>query len=110
MQKIPAPVDLELRTLRKKIDSLNHELLDLLQRRAEVVLQIADLKLQQGLRCHDPGREREMLQALTQDCGGPFSGEEIEEIFTAVFRASLQLQVRRWPILAEPVPETREAQ
>jgi 3-deoxy-7-phosphoheptulonate synthase/chorismate mutase len=109
MQEIVASTDVELRELRKTIDGLNQDLLALLQRRAEVVLRIGDLKRQQGLRCHDPGREREMLQALARGCE-PFNGDEIEEIFRAVFRASLQLQIRSWPFAAEPRAETLEAQ
>jgi len=46
-----------LAALRRDIDSLNVDLLALLQRRASAVMEIARVKRAQGLEGHDPGRE-----------------------------------------------------
>ncbi|MFH1177706.1 MAG: chorismate mutase, partial [Acidobacteriota bacterium] len=53
-----------LAELREEIDRLNRALLELLQRRGEVVLEIGRLKQSQGLDGYDPSREEEMLHQL----------------------------------------------
>jgi 3-deoxy-7-phosphoheptulonate synthase/chorismate mutase len=82
----------DLQDLRGRIDRLNQDLLDLLQERADVVVAIARLKQAQGLDVHDPGREEEMLQALSKRPTGAFGTFEIGEVFRAIFRVSLGVQ------------------
>src|SRR5262249_31436206 len=82
----------DLKELRARIDGLNKEILDLLQERADVVAAIARLKQAQGLDVHDPGREEEMLQALSRRPTGAFGTFEIGEVFRAIFRVSLGVQ------------------
>lgn len=80
--------------LREQIDSLNGQILALVQQRAEIVLEIARLKQEQGLEGYDPEREEEMLRRLTAAATGPFGPPEIRSIFRAIFRASLAIQHR----------------
>lgn len=80
--------------LRERIDSLNDQILSLVQQRAEIVLEIARLKREQGLEGHDPQREEEMLRRLTSAATGPFGPAEIRAIFRAIFRSSLAIQHR----------------
>lgn len=80
--------------LRRRVDALNHHLLELVQERAETVLEISRLKEELGLGSHDPRREEEMLERLTASPSGPFGPAEIRTIFRAIFRASLGLQER----------------
>jgi 3-deoxy-7-phosphoheptulonate synthase/chorismate mutase len=82
----------DLKELRAGIDRLNLEILDRLQERADVVVAIARLKQAQGLDVHDPGREEEMLQALSKRPTGAFGTFEIGEVFRAIFRVSLGVQ------------------
>jgi 3-deoxy-7-phosphoheptulonate synthase/chorismate mutase len=82
----------DLTTLRGRIDALNLDILDLLQERAELVVEIARLKQAQGLEGHDPGREEEMLRTLTARATGAFGSFEIGEVFKAIFRTSLGVQ------------------
>ncbi len=84
--------DSQLHSLRSEIDQINEGLLELVQRRGRIVLQIAQIKREMGLEGYDPKREEDMLHHLTTRAGGPYSGPEIREIFTAIFRASLDLQ------------------
>ncbi len=83
-----------LSALRGEIDSLNEKILSLVQRRGEIVLEIAALKRAQGIDGYDPKREEEMLQSLTSAAMEPFRRAEIREIFKAIFRASLDIQNR----------------
>ncbi|HEX5030677.1 MAG TPA: bifunctional 3-deoxy-7-phosphoheptulonate synthase/chorismate mutase, partial [Candidatus Eisenbacteria bacterium] len=83
-----------LSALRSEIDSLNEQILSLIQKRGEIVLDIAAAKRAQGLDGYDAKREEEMLQSLTSPARGPYAPAEIREIFKSIFRASLDLQTR----------------
>jgi 3-deoxy-7-phosphoheptulonate synthase / chorismate mutase len=85
-------LETSLPDLRDRIDALNGRILALLQERAEIVLEVARVKQEQGLRGHDPKREEEMLRRLTAELSGPFGPAEIRAIFKAIFRASLAIQ------------------
>ncbi len=84
----------KLTALRGEIDLLNEKLLALVQKRGEIVLEIAALKRSLGIDDFDAGREDEMLQRLTAGVTGPFKPAEIREIFKTIFRASLDIQDR----------------
>src|SRR5688572_27286817 len=92
-QLSPSPTAVPgLGELRRRIDGLNEEILRLLQRRAEVVMEIARVKRAHGLDGYDPAREEEMLQRVTRDLDGAFGPAEIKEVFHSIFRVSLDIQ------------------
>jgi 3-deoxy-7-phosphoheptulonate synthase/chorismate mutase len=84
----------ELNGLRKEIDGLNRELLDLVERRARVVQRIARFKKGRGVAAYDPTREESMLRDLFRDSSGPFLPSELRAIFSLIFRTSLHVQQR----------------
>ncbi len=83
-----------LAELRGEVDGLNTELLDLLERRAAIVIEIARAKRALGIAPFDPAREEEMLEDLERRNPGPLAGEDVRAIFSAVFHACLALQHR----------------
>jgi 3-deoxy-7-phosphoheptulonate synthase/chorismate mutase len=87
--------DATLEELRVRIDSLNAEILALLQARAQVVLDIGRFKQGHGLDPYDPRREEEELHTVIDTMGGPFAPADVREIFRSIFRASLDLMDRR---------------
>ncbi|HXT21371.1 MAG TPA: chorismate mutase [Thermoanaerobaculia bacterium] len=76
---------------RREIDELDADLVELLQRRGELVLRIARLKRQAGIAARDTTREGEILRAVTAASEGPFDAEALIEVFRAVLAASLRL-------------------
>ncbi|PYE53058.1 bifunctional 3-deoxy-7-phosphoheptulonate synthase/chorismate mutase [Deinococcus yavapaiensis] len=80
--------------LRRQIDGINHELLALLSKRAEIVAQIGRIKSLEGKSQshYDPVREEQQLRDLEARNPGPFSNAVIKKIFTEIFRASLDLE------------------
>jgi 3-deoxy-7-phosphoheptulonate synthase/chorismate mutase len=84
--------------LRGRIDTLNGQILALLQERAGIVVEVARVKRARGLEGHDPDREEQMLQRLTAEPTGPFGPAEIRAIFKAIFRSSLAIQDRLFPV------------
>ncbi|SEQ09692.1 3-deoxy-D-arabinoheptulosonate-7-phosphate synthase /chorismate mutase [Virgibacillus subterraneus] len=82
----------EMDELRRQLDSVNTELLDLITSRAKIVQQIGKIKHKQSIKRFDPVRERKMLDELTGKNNGPFENSTIEHIFKEIFKASLELQ------------------
>jgi len=81
-----------LEDLRAQLNRINHELLRLLNERAEVSCAIGEIKEKQGVPKFDPVREKDMLDELTRLNPGPFRDAEIKHIFKEIFKASLYLQ------------------
>ena len=77
-----------LNLLRKQIDTINYQLLKLLNERVQIALQIAELKLQSGILFFAPERERKMLEELVTSNQGPLTSEMVKNIFQEIFRLS----------------------
>jgi len=85
----PAPAsDDTLDSLRKEINGLNFELLELLNRRAAAVQLIGEIKKGEGLVTFDPVRESKMLEQLLQKNRGPFPDAVTTALFKEIFKAS----------------------
>lgn len=73
-----------LKTQRAQIDSLDRDLLRLLNRRAELASEVLALKHQAGLPVCDPRRELEVLARVKENNPGPLDSRAIETIFRQV--------------------------
>jgi 3-deoxy-7-phosphoheptulonate synthase/chorismate mutase len=82
----------ELERLRRQMDEINRQLLQLLSQRAELAQAIGDVKIAQGINRFDPERERDMLDRLVAENPGPFDNDTIQHLFKQIFKASLDLQ------------------
>ena len=78
--------------LRKKIDVLNLQLLELLSERARLAEAIGELQSSQQLHHYDPVREPQMLEALSRAHRGPFENTTVHSLFKQIFQASMQLE------------------
>lgn len=83
--------EVDLTALREQIDGINRELLELLNRRAEVVRELRQIKERRAMELFIPSREKEMLELLVAENRGPFSDEAIRYLFKEIFAASLGL-------------------
>ncbi|MBI1357791.1 MAG: chorismate mutase [Acidobacteria bacterium] len=82
----------ELSDWRRQIDALDRDLVELLNRRAEIVLQLAPLKRENRIEVFDPERERAVHENLRRANRGPLPSESVEKIFDAVMAAMRELQ------------------
>ncbi|MDL4839375.1 bifunctional 3-deoxy-7-phosphoheptulonate synthase/chorismate mutase [Aquibacillus rhizosphaerae] len=83
----------QLDQLRAKLDQVNLEILDLINKRAELVQQTGQVKEKQGAnRSFDPVRERDMLNLISKNNNGPFENSTIVHLFKEIFKAGLELQ------------------
>jgi chorismate mutase/prephenate dehydratase len=81
-----------LEELRKAIDQVDSQLLDLLNERATLVLQVGGLKKAENRAFHVPSREREIYERLTSRNPGPFPNEALKSVFREIISASLALE------------------
>lgn len=82
----------ELKNLRKKIDDIDLQILQLLNERAETALEIGRTKQTNQLNIHSPEREREILTRLMKKNTGPFPNNVLKLIYEEIISASLALQ------------------
>ncbi len=74
----------DLAELRTEISEIDRRLLELLNRRLELVASVRDYKDSAGERWIDPEREAELLEALVAANPGPLSKRAVTSIFSAV--------------------------
>jgi prephenate dehydrogenase len=101
----------DLEELRSEISELDRQLLDLLNRRLELVTAVRDYKDTAGERWIDPEREAELLRALVAANPGPLSERGVRSIFSAVLDVLKQEVAadRRAPAPPGSAPERRRA-
>jgi 3-deoxy-7-phosphoheptulonate synthase/chorismate mutase len=92
----------ELTALRRDIDAINHQLLKLLNRRAELTLEIQKVKTRDGIPTYLPeqiagsarsylDQEKARLDELIAANEGPFCDDTIRRLFREVSKASVAL-------------------
>ncbi|KHD84233.1 chorismate mutase [Heyndrickxia ginsengihumi] len=82
----------ELDQLRNEVEALNLKILELINKRGQLVKKIGKIKETQGVNRYDPVREREMLNLIKEHHDGPFETSTIEHLFKEIFKAALELQ------------------
>ena len=78
--------------LRAKIDEIDSQILQLLNRRAELAIEIGRLKAEQNLTFHAPQREEEIYARLAAANAGPFPSQALRPVFREVISACLSLE------------------
>ncbi|QKS72081.1 bifunctional 3-deoxy-7-phosphoheptulonate synthase/chorismate mutase [Paenalkalicoccus suaedae] len=82
----------QLEQLRKQLDGVNDQLVELIAQRGKIAQEIGKVKASQGLNRFDPVRERKMLDEIAEKNEGPFETSTLQHIFKEIFKASLELQ------------------
>lgn len=82
----------ELEKLREKIDNIDEKLIELLNNRAEIVLDVGKVKDKSLKNYFAPARQVQILQRLKEKSNGPYPPEAIDHIFTAIFSSSIALE------------------
>lgn len=78
--------------LRKKIDSIDENILSLLNQRADVIVSIGKVKARQKASPYVPNREKEIYERISRINKGPLSNEAIGAIYREIMSASLALE------------------
>lgn len=77
---------------RNDIDVFNFNIIKLLSVRAQTALSIASIKKQQDLPIEDSSREEQIMKFIEQHNEGPFSNDDIKEIFKLIIKKTKQLE------------------
>ena len=83
---------MSLNKLRKKIDSLDTRITELLNLRAKIILNIGKLKNKSGASVYSPDREREVLRRLALLNKGPLNNKALEAVYREIMSACLALE------------------
>lgn len=83
---------MSLQELRKKIDSIDKKIIELLSMRARVTQGVAQLKRASGASIYAPEREREVLKKVAYLNKGPMKTGALEAIYREIMSASLSLE------------------
>ena len=97
------PDDSELGSLRVQIDAVDDQILALLDRRAEVVRRVGEIKRERRETFHVPQRERAVLERLTTAAKGAFPREAVRPVFREIMSACLSLESPL--VISYPGPE-----
>lgn len=82
----------DLKKLRGKIDKIDEEILDALNRRAKVVLDVARIKRSSNAKFYSPVREQEIIDRLRSKNKGPFPNNALRPLYREIMSASLSLE------------------
>jgi chorismate mutase/prephenate dehydratase len=81
-----------LSELRRQIDTIDDQILELLNRRAGVVIEVGRAKAGEQKEFYVPSREQAIYERLTAASAGPFPKEAIRRVFREIISASLSLE------------------
>lgn len=78
--------------IRKKINSLDKEILDLLNRRAKLAMSIGEEKEERDIPVEDKSREEEVLGRLGELNEGPLSDKSVRRVFEVIIEEVKELE------------------
>lgn len=79
--------------LRKKIDELDIKILELINKRAVLALDIGGLKKARGLPIASPEREEKVLAEIRKRNPGPLDDEAISGVYKKIIEETRELQM-----------------
>ena len=82
----------EIDDLRRAIDEIDRQILELLAARVRVVLAVGDYKRRNGVAVYDPERERNLLARLASLAPEPLDGDTVRRIFERLIDESRRLE------------------
>lgn len=89
-------MDNELNEIRKRIDSIDAEIVVLINRRAAEVLRIGALKQARGIPTVDRRREKDVCRRIIGESQGVIDGRGLLRIFQQILTESRRIQTRQF--------------
>jgi len=83
---------MDIQNLRRKIDDLDAKIVDLLNQRAQITLDIGKHKLKNNASIYAPAREKQVLDRIKALSKGSLTKESLEAIYREIMSASLALE------------------
>jgi chorismate mutase-like protein len=82
----------KIKNWRKKIDAIDSAMLQLLNLRTELALEVGRLKDERGLSLRVPAREQEIISRMKRLNPGPLSNESVAMIYQLILNESIRTQ------------------
>ncbi|MCB1141229.1 MAG: prephenate dehydratase [Leptospiraceae bacterium] len=82
----------DLQDLRKKIDSLDKEIVDKIQERASYAIKIGETKRAKGEPIYRPDREKEVYEKIQKLSNGPLPANALRSIYREIMSASIAIE------------------
>ena len=79
-------------SIRERINNIDDKILELLNERATLVVEIGEIKKDSGKALYVPSREFSIYERLTAQNEGPFPSNAIRNVFREIISASLSLE------------------
>jgi len=92
----------EIKVLRQKIETLDRQILDLLNERAGVAREVGRVKSEARMNPYSPQREAEILERLKLENPGPFPQGAISPVFREIISACRSLEVELTVVFLGP--------
>lgn len=83
---------MDLKRLRKAIDSLDSQILNLLNKRAKITGEVGKLKAKSNASIYVPDREKDVYSRLVAQNRGPLPNDSVKAIFREVMSSALNLE------------------
>lgn len=82
----------ELDELRRSIDAVDQQILQLLHERVRLVVAVGEYKRERGIPVYDPDRERALLDRLSRAAEAPLDAATIRRIFERLVDESRRIE------------------
>ncbi len=86
---------MDLLELRRKLDRIDEQIVELYEERMEICSQVADYKIETGKKVLDKTREEEKLRKVRSLAHNEFNAHGIQELFEQIMSMSRKLQYNR---------------
>jgi len=85
----------DIEDIRREINAIDEQLLDLLNTRSSLSMEIGRMKRSAGKNIFDPSREEEIIQRLDSLIAPPLVKPMVERVFREIFSISRAIQQRQ---------------
>ena len=82
----------KINSLRKYIDELDDQMIDLVVQRLAIAKEIGDIKETNGIEVIDPYRESQIINRFSEKLAGTLEKKDITAIFEPIYSISKRLQ------------------
>ncbi len=83
-----------IHSLRQRIETLDGQILRLLNERAQIVMEVGKEKSEGGTDAYDPRREKEIVETLISQNNGPFPKQAVVPVFREIISACRSLETQ----------------
>ncbi len=85
-------IEKELEELREKVDKIDERIVQILNKRADIVLKIRKLKAEGALPVYDPRREEAIFEKISALNSGPLYDDAVREIYETILHCMKDLE------------------